>query len=278
MRGRPSREQRHLRRGVRARPRPAAGFRPRCARAHDQRGGRARRDDARRRARRLLHTLLALGYARQDGGSFRLTPKVLVLGQAYLSSLSLREAAQPVLDRLADSLDEVAALSILEGGEIVFVARAERRSPLARGIGLGGRIGVRHVDGTRAARRSGSGAGARAPRGEAARGLDAVHPALGAGPDEGTRGNPRARLRRGERGTGTGRMRHRRPRSRRAGAGRRRGEREHEPRPALPDGDRESVPAGVAKRGGRNLRWASRRTLAIATTPDAGQGACACRE
>ena len=91
-------------------------------------------------ARRLLHTLLALGYARQDGGSFRLTPKVLELGQAYLSSLSLREAAQPVLDRLADSLDEVAALSILEGGEIVFVARAERRSPLARGIGLGGRL------------------------------------------------------------------------------------------------------------------------------------------
>lgn len=91
-------------------------------------------------ARRLLHTLLALGYARQEGGSFRLTPKVLELGQAYLSSLSLREAAQPVLDRLADTLDEVAALSILEGDEIVFVARAERRSPLARGIGLGGRL------------------------------------------------------------------------------------------------------------------------------------------
>lgn len=91
-------------------------------------------------ARRLLHTLLALGYARLEGGSFRLTPKVLELGQAYLSSLSLREAAQPVLDRLADALDEVAALSILEGDEIVFVARAERRSPLARGIGLGGRL------------------------------------------------------------------------------------------------------------------------------------------
>ncbi len=91
-------------------------------------------------ARRLLHTLVALGYARVDDGRFRLTPKVLELGQSYLSSLSLREAAQPVLDRLAGEVDEVAALSVLEGDEIVFVARAERRSPLARGIGLGGRL------------------------------------------------------------------------------------------------------------------------------------------
>jgi IclR family transcriptional regulator, pca regulon regulatory protein len=91
-------------------------------------------------ARRLLHTLLALGYARSDGGRFSLTPRVLELGHAYLSSLSMREVAQPVIERLAAELEEIVALSVLEGGDIVFVARTELRSPLARGIGLGSRL------------------------------------------------------------------------------------------------------------------------------------------
>ncbi|MBL0143449.1 MAG: helix-turn-helix domain-containing protein [Betaproteobacteria bacterium] len=91
-------------------------------------------------ARRLLHTLLALGYARTDGTRFSLTPRVLELGHAYLSSLSMREVAQPVIERLAAQLQEIVGLSVLEGTDIVFVARAELRSPLARGIGLGGRL------------------------------------------------------------------------------------------------------------------------------------------
>lgn len=91
-------------------------------------------------ARRLLHTLLTLGYARSIDGRFSLTPRVLELGHAYLSSLSMREVAQPVIERLAAETDELVAVSILEGAEIVFVARAEMRSPLARGIGLGSRL------------------------------------------------------------------------------------------------------------------------------------------
>lgn len=91
-------------------------------------------------ARRLLHTLLTLGYARVADGRFSLTPRVLELGHAFLSSLSMPEVAQPVIQRLAAELDELVAVSVLEGAEIVYVARAEMRSPLARGIGLGSRL------------------------------------------------------------------------------------------------------------------------------------------
>lgn len=100
----------------------------------------ARASVTRAGARRLLHTLVALGYARLSEGSFSLTPKVLDLGHAYLSSLSLREIAQPVIERLAGQVDEIVGVSVLDGDEIVFVARAERRSPLSRGIGIGGRL------------------------------------------------------------------------------------------------------------------------------------------
>lgn len=91
-------------------------------------------------ARRLLHTLVTLGYARASDGLFSLTPRVLELGHAYLSSLSMREVAQPVIERLAVEVGELVALSVLDGAEILFVARAEMRSPLARGIGLGSRL------------------------------------------------------------------------------------------------------------------------------------------
>src|SRR4051812_7825954 len=52
-------------------------------------------------ARRFLLTLADLGYVRSDGRRFALTPRVLELGYAYLSSLSLPEVAEPHLERLA---------------------------------------------------------------------------------------------------------------------------------------------------------------------------------
>ena len=91
-------------------------------------------------ARRLLHTLVSLGYASHQEGRFALTPRVLDLGHAYLSSLSFRELAQPVLDELAGEPGVVCALTVLDGTDVVYVARAEGRSPLERGIGLGSRL------------------------------------------------------------------------------------------------------------------------------------------
>jgi len=48
-------------------------------------------------ARRFLHTLVHLGYMHNHGGRFSLRPKILELGYAYLSSLSLPEVAMPHL-------------------------------------------------------------------------------------------------------------------------------------------------------------------------------------
>ncbi|SDK47022.1 transcriptional regulator, IclR family [Actinopolyspora mzabensis] len=73
-------------------------------------------------ARRLLLTLADLGYVSSDGRTFELTPRVLDLGYSYLSSLALPELAQPHLRWLARELNETAALAVLEGNEIVYVA------------------------------------------------------------------------------------------------------------------------------------------------------------
>ncbi|MER5388020.1 IclR family transcriptional regulator C-terminal domain-containing protein [Saccharopolyspora sp. NPDC002686] len=73
-------------------------------------------------ARRLLLTLADLGYVTSDGGHFELTPRVLELGYSYLSGMSLPEVAQPHLQALARELNETAALAVLDGDEIVYLA------------------------------------------------------------------------------------------------------------------------------------------------------------
>jgi IclR family transcriptional regulator, pca regulon regulatory protein len=90
--------------------------------------------------RRLTHTLIALGFIRQSGDAFALTPRVLQLGFSYLSSLSLREVAQPVIETLSRETDEVVAISVLDGANVIYVTRAEVTSVLRRGLTIGSRI------------------------------------------------------------------------------------------------------------------------------------------
>jgi IclR family pca regulon transcriptional regulator len=78
-------------------------------------------------ARRLLLTLVSVGYVRLDGRNFRLSPRVLELGQSYMSSLSLPSIAQPHLDALVAKAGESASLGVLDGAETVTVARATQR-------------------------------------------------------------------------------------------------------------------------------------------------------
>ena len=73
--------------------------------------------------RRFLLTLADLGYVRSDGRFFSLTPRVLELGYAFLSSLSLPEVAAPHLERLVAEVHESSSLSILDADDIVYVAR-----------------------------------------------------------------------------------------------------------------------------------------------------------
>jgi IclR family pca regulon transcriptional regulator len=76
--------------------------------------------------RRCLHTLANLGYVASDddGRIFELRPKVLSLGHAYLSSVPLATSAQPVLDRVSAECNESCSLSVLDGTDIVYVARS----------------------------------------------------------------------------------------------------------------------------------------------------------
>jgi IclR family pca regulon transcriptional regulator len=80
-------------------------------------------DLTRATARRFLLTLVELGYVRTDGSVFWLTPWVLELGYSYLSSLTLPEVAGPHLESLAKQVHESTSVSILDGEDVVYVAR-----------------------------------------------------------------------------------------------------------------------------------------------------------
>jgi len=78
---------------------------------------------ARPTARRVLVTLQALGYVRGEGRLYRLTPRVLDLGYAYVASMGLWEVVRPHLQDLVAQTHESSSLSQLDGGEIVYVGR-----------------------------------------------------------------------------------------------------------------------------------------------------------
>jgi IclR family transcriptional regulator, pca regulon regulatory protein len=91
-------------------------------------------------ARRCLHTLAKLGYAEGGAGSYRLSPRVLSLGYAYLRSDPVPQAAQTVLELLAEGLSESCSLAVLDGDEIVYVARAATHRIVSVGLSVGSRL------------------------------------------------------------------------------------------------------------------------------------------
>lgn len=91
-------------------------------------------------ARRVLLTLVELGYARSDGRQFSLTPAVLSLGYSYLSALSLPELVHPHLERLARTSGHSASLSVLSGDEVVYVARVAANRLVSVRITIGTRL------------------------------------------------------------------------------------------------------------------------------------------
>jgi IclR family pca regulon transcriptional regulator len=78
---------------------------------------------ARPTARRLLLTLEELGYVRSEDGTFELTPKVMSLGMAYVSSLGLWDIARPHMEKLVARTGESSSMAQLDGSDIVYVAR-----------------------------------------------------------------------------------------------------------------------------------------------------------
>ncbi|KDN21233.1 IclR family transcriptional regulator domain-containing protein [Amycolatopsis rifamycinica] len=91
-------------------------------------------------ARRFLLTLADLGYVRTDGKYFSLTARVLELGYAYLSSMTLPEVAQPHLEHLSARVHESSSVSVLEGTDIVYVARVAISRIMTVSINVGTRF------------------------------------------------------------------------------------------------------------------------------------------
>lgn len=91
-------------------------------------------------ARRCLLTLHAEGYADYNGKFFTLTPRTLRLGMGAIAALPLPQLVQPWLDQLTDQIGESCSVSILDGMEIVYLARAAQKRVMSIGLMPGSRL------------------------------------------------------------------------------------------------------------------------------------------
>jgi IclR family transcriptional regulator, pca regulon regulatory protein len=91
-------------------------------------------------ARRCLLTLHELGYADYDGKNFSLTPRVLRLGMASLATMPLPRIVQPLLDKLSQDIAQSTSVSILDGAEIIYVARASQQRLMSINLMAGSRL------------------------------------------------------------------------------------------------------------------------------------------
>jgi IclR family pca regulon transcriptional regulator len=91
-------------------------------------------------ARRFLLTLESLGYVAQAGRHFRLTPRVMELGFTYLSSVPFWEHAQPMMKSIVDQIDESCSLTVLDGTDVVYLARVPPRHLYTIPVHVGARM------------------------------------------------------------------------------------------------------------------------------------------
>lgn len=91
-------------------------------------------------ARRYLLTLAHLGYMATDGKLFWLTPRVLRLGQSYLESARLPRIVQPFLHRVTNGTQEIAYVSVMDGDDVVYIARNGSNRSMNTGFVLGSRV------------------------------------------------------------------------------------------------------------------------------------------
>lgn len=91
-------------------------------------------------ARRCLLTLAQQGYADWDGKFFTLTPRVLRLGTACLATMPLPQIVQPFLDEVSEVVGKSSSVSILDGAEIVYIARAAQKRVMSIALMPGSRL------------------------------------------------------------------------------------------------------------------------------------------
>ncbi|MGA2995543.1 IclR family transcriptional regulator domain-containing protein [Bradyrhizobium sp.] len=91
-------------------------------------------------ARRILLTLQHGGYVSSDGKLFAPTPHVLTLAGSYLRSNQIAAVLQPVLDEIATSAQEISSLAVLDGDDVVFIARGSPTRIFSGGVDIGYRL------------------------------------------------------------------------------------------------------------------------------------------
>jgi IclR family pca regulon transcriptional regulator len=91
-------------------------------------------------ARRILFTLERGGFVASDGKLFTLTPHVLTLAASYLRSNQVVAVLQPILDRIATAAQEISSLAVLDGDEVVFIARGIPTRVFSTGLDIGYRL------------------------------------------------------------------------------------------------------------------------------------------
>ena len=91
-------------------------------------------------ARRFLHTLEDLGFVGSNGKHFSLRPQVLSLGYAYLSSMTWWQVAQPYMEDVAATVHESCSATVLDGTDVVYVARIPTTRIMTINLSLGSRL------------------------------------------------------------------------------------------------------------------------------------------
>ncbi|WP_367067734.1 IclR family transcriptional regulator [Oryzisolibacter sp. LB2S] len=91
-------------------------------------------------ARRILLTLQTLGYLESDGRLFRLTPRILDLGFAYLSSMPIWDLAEPLMEALTDRVHESCSAAVLDGLDVVYVLRVHTHKIMSTNLAVGSRL------------------------------------------------------------------------------------------------------------------------------------------
>lgn len=91
--------------------------------------------------RRCLYTLSELGFVHaEDGRNYSLRPRILALGHVYLASTPLAKAAQPVLRHVSNQLHESCSIGILDGDDILYIARASTTRIMTIDLDIGSRL------------------------------------------------------------------------------------------------------------------------------------------
>ena len=91
-------------------------------------------------ARRYLLSLVHFGYAASDGKQFWLAPRVLRLGQSYLGAAKLPRLVQPFIQRVAQQIGHTVNASVLDGHDVVYIARSSPPRWVTIGYGVGVRV------------------------------------------------------------------------------------------------------------------------------------------